>query len=336
MPDINHTYQWAVNTCNAPNIGYSQRYRYGQTVNGITYYDCSSFVSKALTVGRFFSVNPWFTTDTEPTYLKKAGFKQIDIHTEWKAGDIVLRDGHTEMVYSGGIPNGGGVTMGAHTGSVALDKQVSINDYTSLPKSWKSLWRYGEGGGMRIEWIFGNRYLNEDEQKNNAYVFYSTMFFLGFTLNSVCGMLGNIEAESTINPAIWQNLNSGNISGGYGLVQWTPSTNYTSWALKHGYDITDGNKQCEWLDTQTVVSGQWIPTTTYPMAWDEFKTSTETPERLSSVFLKNFERAGIEVEEERRKNARKWFDYLQHMTPYPVHPVDGKKHKMPLYFYNFL
>ena len=62
MPNINVAYQWAVNACNAPNIGYSQQYRRGQTVNGITYYDCSSFISKALTEAGFFSINPWFTT----------------------------------------------------------------------------------------------------------------------------------------------------------------------------------------------------------------------------------------------------------------------------------
>ena len=32
MPNINVAYQWAVNACNAPNIGYSQQYRRGQTV----------------------------------------------------------------------------------------------------------------------------------------------------------------------------------------------------------------------------------------------------------------------------------------------------------------
>ena len=62
MPDINVAYNWEVSMCNAPNIGYSQAYRQGQTVNGITYYDCSSFQSAALTAAGFFDTNPWFTT----------------------------------------------------------------------------------------------------------------------------------------------------------------------------------------------------------------------------------------------------------------------------------
>ena len=53
MPDINRAYTWAIQTCNAPNVGYSQAYRNQQTINGITYYDCSSFVNYALLAGGF-------------------------------------------------------------------------------------------------------------------------------------------------------------------------------------------------------------------------------------------------------------------------------------------
>ena len=37
---------------------------------------------------------------------------------------------------------------------------------------------------------------------------------------------------------------------------------------------------------------------------DRFKVSGESPEYLASAFLKNFERAGVEVEQERRQQAR--------------------------------
>lgn len=116
-------------------------------------------------------------------------------------------------------------------------------------------------------------------------------------------MLGNMEIESNINPELWQSLKEGNYNGGYGLVQWTPATNYTDWANAHGYDITDGYYQCVWLDEETEKSGQWIETTNYPISWEEFRKSTKGPDYLALVFLKNFERAGVEKEEERKKNA---------------------------------
>ena len=74
MPDINKAYSWAVQTCNAPNVGYSQRYRNQQTINGITYYDCSSFINYALIMGGFVTpayapTKNAFTTSTEISEL---------------------------------------------------------------------------------------------------------------------------------------------------------------------------------------------------------------------------------------------------------------------------
>ena len=57
MPDINKAYSWAIETCNAPNVGYSNDYRNQQTVGGITYYDCSSFINYALLAGGFETPN---------------------------------------------------------------------------------------------------------------------------------------------------------------------------------------------------------------------------------------------------------------------------------------
>lgn len=321
MPSLNIAYQWAINACNAPNIGYSQNYRYGQTVNGVTYYDCSSFVAKALTEGGFFTTNPWFTTYTEAGYLQQAGFQQVDIHSNWIPGDICLRAEHTEMVYSAGDTPGTGVTMGAHTDGVPLADQVSINSYTSTASEWSSLWRF-PGGAIALTWISSNEYLSETEMQNNAYCFYSYMYTHA-TLNAIAGMLGNMQRESTINPGVWQNLTV-DYSMGFGLVQWTPATNYTEWATAQGHDIGDGNGQCEWLLTMTVPSGQWIETAEYPVSWEEFLAYTGTPEDAASIFLANFERAGVSAEEERRQNARKWYDYLENLTPYPPY-TPGKR-----------
>ena len=37
-------WHWIVDRCNAPDVGYNQDYRNEQTINGITYYDCSSLI----------------------------------------------------------------------------------------------------------------------------------------------------------------------------------------------------------------------------------------------------------------------------------------------------
>lgn len=161
-----------------------------------------------------------------------------------------------------------------------------------------------------MSWIKGNRYLSEYEKQNNAAIVYTKLTARGWSVNAIAGLLGNMESESTINPGIWQSLDENNYNMGYGLVQWTPATNYTNWATANGYEIDDGDGQLVWLDEVTVNFGQWIPTTAYDFSFYEFKKSTESPEYLASAFLKNFERAGVEVEEERRTQARKWYEYI--------------------------
>lgn len=327
MPNINQAYQWAINTCNASNVGYSQTYRNQQTVNGITYYDCSSFIWYALIAGGFDCVNAnggntWpFTTYTMGTVLLNLGFTHYSAdNVTWLPGDILVVNSsthqHTEMVYNGRV------TMGAHTSRYPLDRQVSINTYETGSGVYTDLYRFGDGAMEGYDWIKGNRYLDYTEMQNNAYIFYSIMYYRGWTLNAVAGALGNIQKESTINPGIWQSLTV-NPANGFGLVQWTPSTNYTYWAASNGYGNDDGDGQCRWIDEQTVPSGQWISTDEYPMSFEEFKTSDWLPENLASVFLKNFERAGVEAEDERRENAKYWYNYLWGLSP--INPRRKKK-----------
>lgn len=185
-------------------------------------------------------------------------------------------------------------------------------------------------------WISGNRYLNEAEMKNNADIIESYLASRGWSVNAISALLGNMQAESTINPGIWQSLNQGNMSGGFGLVQWTPATNFTNWADSKGYGWTDGDAQLKWIDEETTSFGQWIPTDTYPQTFEEFKTSSLPCETLASMFLKNFERAGVEVESERRSNALFWYDYLKTGTSpsTPRTPTSTKRTNFKFILFN--
>ena len=89
---------------NAVGAQYSQTLRRKQG-----YYDCSSFVAGNLNqMG--FNVNPNMTTATMPNDLKKAGFSMIPFNpNDLREGDILWRNGHTE-IYSGN-----GNTIGAHS-----------------------------------------------------------------------------------------------------------------------------------------------------------------------------------------------------------------------------
>ena len=161
-----------------------------------------------------------------------------------------------------------------------------------------------------------------------------------WTLNAIAGLLGNMEVESTINPGVWQHGMTGNLNVGFGLVQWTPASNYTNWADEYGITWNDGYYQVHWIHYETERQGQWIQTSEYPLTFKQFRQSTESPEYLASCFLKNFERAGVEVEDERREYARKWYDYLKDLygddsEPEPDTPSNIKYKKSHYKFFLF-
>lgn len=60
---------------------------------------------------------------------------------------------------------------------------------------------------------------------------------------------------------------------------------------------------------------QWIATSEYNFSFQEFTQSTDDVKYLASAFLKNYERAGVEVEERRRQNAENWWNYFGGVTP---------------------
>ena len=160
-----------------------------------------------------------------------------------------------------------------------------------------------------MEWVSANRYLSDPEMQNNAKIIYDYLTEKGWSINAICGMLGNMQSESTINPGIWESLIP--YEGGFGLVQWTPYTNLTRVTVTGlGMEMDDGYAQLIWIDEYTVDMGQWIATDDYNISFTEFKKSNKSVEWLASAFLKNFERAGVEVEEQRQTQARTWYNYL--------------------------
>src|SRR5699024_5719421 len=100
--------------------------------------------------------------------------------------------------------------------------QAIFVDGTKMYKDNGHNWKKSGDPIQDIEIICGNRYLTREEMQGNAQYIAYYMVNEGWTPESIAGLLGNAERESTINPCLWQSLNEGNLSGGFGLVQWTP------------------------------------------------------------------------------------------------------------------
>lgn len=291
MGDINKSYTWAIQTCNAPDVGYSQTYRNQQTINGITYYDCSSFINFALVAGGFSTPqyapehNAFVAGTDEANVLLALGFTEVDPTGEYKAGDIGVNEEHTEMCYSGG--DGEGIFMGAHTDNKPLADQVSISDYS---RSFDRLFRYGEGA--------------------QGY---------GYSQYVISAMCGNFWTESGINPAVWESLEVANWTDelhGYGLGQWTNVDGSTrlidlhDWLVENGYSVADGNAQCEYIVTEDY----WIAKTDYPEFTDlqSFLTSQSTDlARLTHAWNLCWEGIHDSSWDDRVSQANRVYSYIQ-------------------------
>lgn len=162
--------------------------------------------------------------------------------------------------------------------------------------------------------ISGNRFLTLSEMQKNATYIWWYLKNKGWSLNAVCGMLGNMQRESTINPGIWQDLDEGNTSLGYGLVQWTPATNYLNWCNSAGLIPSEMDSNLKRILYEMDYGLQYYSTTEYPESFREFSVSTKSVEYLVTAFLKNYERAGVEALDERIENGNYWYSYLQNIN----------------------
>jgi hypothetical protein len=155
--------------------------------------------------------------------------------------------------------------------------------------------------------ISKNAFLTLDEMTVNAQYILDYLTGKGWTKNAVCGMLGNMQTESTINPGIWQGLNAGDTSGGYGLVQWTPASKYINWANANEYDYTAMDSELLRILWEVENNQQWIDSS---MTFSEFTQSTDSPYNLAMKFIAAYERPADPTQPRRGEQADYWFTNL--------------------------
>lgn len=317
MGNLTNAYNYCITACNDNLIGYSQTQRTTIDINATnrTYCDCSSLMSKSLTVGGYYQNNPWFTTANEQSYLTRAGFTRFSANIQWESGDILWRQGHTEMVYSAlSSSTGRGYTMGAHSAKYDYDNQVSISSSVSTGSAWTYLFRDTSQDVSIHKWHQSNSWIaiGGDYNLDNCYMIYSYFHEKGFTNEAIAGIIGNTQKESHSNPAIYQNLDSSSTTNGYGLFQLTPNSKWFTYAANHGIDTTDadenGDGQLEYVN-QGESLGEWLPTSSYPYSWSEYSQLTDVDE-AAKAFCYEFERASAVDMDTRINYANDIYDII--------------------------
>lgn len=217
-----------------------------------------------------------------------------------------------------------------------------------------------QGQVTKADVTINNRSLTESEQQLNARYIWQYLGSKrddkeGWSLNAVAALLGNMQAESSINPGRYEaytyNKNSSlwlgpnptqseittwlekykNAKGrypGFGLTQWT-STGATSWSQhklvswcsNNNLDPADIDSQLKRIEWEAENGQQWYgfeqDRKDYPISFKEFTTSTEEPEWLAAAFLLRYEIPGNRYDyiKARGENARRWYDFLLPYAP---------------------
>lgn len=187
--------------------------------------------------------------------------------------------------------------------------------------------RSGKYGGYYGSFYNESEALTQSEMEKNALYIYSYLHDLGWSANAVAGLLGNMEHESALNPGRWEGNDVGN-GPGYGLVQWTPYTNLTSWCASNGWsDPSEMDANLARIIYELENGLQYYSTTGYLLSFREFTQSAKSPYYLACAFAWNYERSwvvlyGSEEEKEalrqlRGGSAQEWYTFLTGLDPIP-------------------
>lgn len=101
----------------------------------------------------------------------------------------------------------------------------------SIPSNWweSDLWtptRFAYGDDVYGQ-TFGPGTTNDDCEANNAYIIMKYLKALGWSFQTICALLGNYQSESHLDPRNWER--QADPTGGFGLPQWTPQSQYQGW-----------------------------------------------------------------------------------------------------------
>lgn len=203
-------------------------------------------------------------------------------------------------------------SIGAAVTKTFQQKMGISDDGIIGPTTWQYLFGYdvypASGNGSLY---CSNSYLTLSQMTVNAQYILNYLRGKGWTKNAVCGMLGNMQTESTINPGIWQGLNANNMSGGFGLVQWTPATNYINWAQSNNYTVADMDSELQRILYEVSAGLQYYATSAYNMTFTQFTQSAESAYYLACVFLHNYERPANASQDQTRGNqGTYWYTTL--------------------------
>lgn len=199
-----------------------------------------------------------------------------------------------------------------------------------------------------MPWISRSGALTQSEMENNADIVIAYFRSQGINDNTIAGILGNMQAESSINPERKE------VGGqGYGLVQWTPVTvlqNHCATLGLSPYNNGDVQLQViiaeilnqsgvgEWYTTKGFIQNYYNSGATSDMigiTGQQFLDNSMnwTPDKLAIMFMAGYERPTYDPSKNhydlRMQYALEWLQYMGVIPPTPPTPAKIKKRRFP-------
>lgn len=193
-----------------------------------------------------------------------------------------------------------------------------------------------------MAWISRQGALTQSEMENNANIIINYYRSIGVDDRTIACILGNMQAESSINPEREE------VGGaGYGLVQWTPITvlqNHCNTLGLSPYNSGDVQIQViikeilnqsgvgEWYTSSAFISNYYNSGATSDMigiTGQQFLSNSMNwnPDKLAVLFMAGYERPSYDPSvnhyQIRQQNANNWFQYMGGIIP--LTPRTSKK-----------
>lgn len=152
----------------------------------------------------------------------------------------------------------------------------------------------------------------EADKVNNATIIASYLKTVGYNMAALCGVIGNMEWESYLNPGQWQigyAIEQWPPAGvGFGLVQWTPWTKFSNWAGASWR--TNYTKQLERLEFERQNGEQWYARDPFPgVTWWDYMNWEGAAGYAAECWCNNYERGTWAAQ--RATYAEKWYTYFR-------------------------
>lgn len=277
--------------------------------------------------------------------------------------------GNVGLPYTKGqIPKLGAIMCWSHPtsgGHVAIVEKINGNTITTSNSAWGGRYFYTrdytrgneDNGNYKFQGYIYNPYvessvlpprptkwisrasgLNREEMENNALIVIYTYRDMGFADETIAAMLGNMQAESSVNPEREEDGGG----GGYGLVQWTPQSVLINHCNTLGLSpYTSGDVQlkvipsevrnvsgvAEWYTTEAFIRNYYNSGATSDMigiTGEQFLSNSMgwSADKLAIMFMTGYERPsydpGTNHYQQRMQNALEWLEFMGGVPPTPT------------------